>query len=331
MKLLIIIVNYRTPKLTVDCLESLAVQIKDVPDTGVVIVDNASGDDSVAVIGDAIIENAWDSWATLVAAKANLGFAGGNNLAMDKLLDHPEAKYVLLLNSDTVVGKDVLKHCYDRMASNPSIGVMSCMLLNQDGTVQNVARRLPTPLRMAVNSFGLPWLFPKAFMWADLEDLEWDRRKEAREVEWVGGAFMFIRRRVIDKLGGLDTRFFFYGEDVEFCRRAKRNHWVIYYDPMVSVVHLGGASSDPSKLDPRDKDALKWQARYLTQRQCYGLAAEIFLRGVDILSFGMRCLRLLFFGRTKSAEFAAQRDVLAMLLHWPRAVGFRSAVPRDEH
>jgi GT2 family glycosyltransferase len=329
MKLLIIIVNYRTPKLTVDCLASLADQINDVPDTRAIIVDNASGDDSVRLIENAITENKWD-WASLIAAKANLGFAGGNNLAMDRLLDHPEAKYVLLLNSDTIVGKDVLKHCYDRMASNPSIGILSCMLLNRDGSVQNVARRLPTPLRMAVNSFGLPWLFPKAFHWADLDDMTWDRRTEAREVDWVGGAFMFTRRRVIDKLGGLDTRFFFYGEDVEFCRRARKHHWAIYYDPMVSIVHLGGASSDPSKLDPRDKDALKWQARYLTQRRCYGLAAEIMLRTVDILSFTMRCTRLLFTGRTKSQEFAAQRDVLTMLLHWPRTAGWRAAFPPDK-
>jgi len=323
MKLLIIVINYRTPQLTIDCLASLAPQIGDVPETQVVVVENASGDDSANLLRQAIRKNHWESWATVKIAEKNLGFAGGNNLAMDTLLDHQEAQYVLLLNSDTIVRENVLRHCHLKMESDRSIAVMSCMLLNPDGTVQNVARRLPTPIRMVVNSFGLPWLWPQAFEWADLEDLNWDRRSVDREVEWVGGAFMFIRRRVIDKIGGLDTNFFFYGEDVEFCHRARQHGWKIWYDPRVSVVHLGGASSDPSKLDPEERNSLTWQARYLLQRRCYGLWAEILLRTVDITSSGLRFLKLLMFGGRNSPQFAAERNMLARLLRWPTTAGKR--------
>lgn len=323
MKLLVIVINYRTPQLTIDCLASLAPQIGDLPETGVVVVDNASGDDSANLLRQAIAKNNWDSWVTLKTSTKNLGFAGGNNMAMDTLLDHQETQYVLLLNNDTIVGKDVLKHCYEKMASDPSIAVMSCMVLNSDQTVQNVARRLPSPPRMIAGSFGLPWLWPKAFAWADLDDLTWDRRTVERDVEWIGGAFMFIRRRVIDKIGGLDTMFFFYGEDVEFCHRARRHGWKVWYDPRVSIVHLGGASSAPGKLDPNQRDSLTWQARYLMQRRCYGLWAEILLRAVDISSSGLRYLRLLLVGRKNSPEFAAQRNMLAMLLRWPTTAGKR--------
>jgi N-acetylglucosaminyl-diphospho-decaprenol L-rhamnosyltransferase len=323
MKLLIIVINYRTPQLTIDCLASLAPQIADVPETRAVVVDNASGDDSVNLLRNAIKKNAWENWAILKPTVKNLGFAGGNNLAMDTLLDHQEAQYVLLLNNDTVIGKDVLRHCYEKMESDRTIAVMSCLVLNSDQTVQNVARRLPSPPRMAANSFGLPWLWPKAFSWADLDDPTWDRRTVEREVEWIGGAFMFIRRRVIDKIGGLDTNFFFYGEDVEFCHRARQHGWKVWYDPRVSIVHLGGASSTPGKLDPNERNSLTWQARYLLQRRCYGIAAEILLRGVDITSSGLRFLRLLMVGRKNSPEFAAQRNVLAMLLRWPSTAGKR--------
>jgi hypothetical protein len=323
MKLLVIIINYRTPQITLDCLASLAPQIGDVPEAKVVIVDNASGDDSISLLSRAIKKNKWESWVELKPADVNLGFAGGNNLAMDTLLDHQEAQYVLLLNSDTIVHENVLRHCYEKMESDRTIAVLSCMVLNSDQTVQNIARRLPTPVRMVANSFGLPWLWPKAFAWADLEDLGWDRRGVEREVEWVGGAFMFIRRRVIDKMGGLDTNFFFYGEDVEFCHRARQHGWKVWYDPEVSVLHLGGASSDPSKLDPNERNSLTWQARYLLQRRCYGLAAEILLRTVDITSSGMRFLKLLMFGGRNSPEFAAQRNMLAMLLRWPTTAGKR--------
>jgi GT2 family glycosyltransferase len=317
MNLIVIIVNYRTPKLTLDCLASLAPQINDVPDSNVIVVDNASADDSVPMLREAIAANDWKRWVTLIASPVNLGFAGGNNLAMDRLLDHFDTKYVLLLNSDTIVQPNVLRHCHETMQADRSIGVMSCLLLNADQTVQNTARRLPTPLRMAAISFGLPWIWPKAFTWANLDDPGWDRRTVAKEVEWVGGAFMFVRRKVIDKLGGLDTNFFFYGEDVEFCCRARRHDWKIWYDPRVAVIHLAGASSDPSRLDPKERDAMRWQARYLMQRRCYGIVAEIFLRAVDITSFGLRFLKLLIRGRRSTPEFATQRDVLAMLLHWP--------------
>jgi hypothetical protein len=323
MNLLVVILNYRTPKLTLDCLESLAPQIDDTPEASVIVVDNGSGDNSVELLRQAIDKNCWTRWASVLPARANLGFAGGNNLALDKLLDHPEARCVLLLNSDTIVGEGVLRHCYQKMAANPSIGIMSCLLLNPDGTVQNTARRLPTPWRMAAISFGLPWIWPTLFGWADLDDPRWDRRTVSREVEWVGGTCMFIRRKVIDKLGGLDPRFFFYGEDVEFCHRVRKYDWTVWYDPAVSVVHLGGASSDPSRLDANQCDALKWQARYLMQRRCYGLAAEIFLRAADISSFSLRFLKLLFLRRSDSPEFASHKNVLSMLLHWPAAAGKR--------
>ena len=138
MKLLVIIINYRTPQITLDCLASLAPQIGDVPEAEVVVVDNSSGDDSISLLSRAIKKNRWESWADLKAADVNLGFAGGNNLAMDTLLDHQEAQYVLLLNSDTIVHENVLRHCYEKMESDRTIAVLSCMLLNSDETVQNI-------------------------------------------------------------------------------------------------------------------------------------------------------------------------------------------------
>jgi hypothetical protein len=85
------------------------------------------------------------------------------------------------------------------------------------------------------------------------------------------------------------------------------------------VIHLGSASSDPTRLPAKQKDALMWQARYLLQRRCYGRAAEAFIRGVDIASFGLRYLKLLLRGRKNTPEFETQRDVLALLLRWPVA------------
>jgi GT2 family glycosyltransferase len=130
---------------------------------------------------------------------------------------------------------------------------------------------------------------------------------------------MLIRREVIDRIGPLDQRFFFYGEDAEFCHRVWQAGWKVRYDPGASIIHLGGASSDPTRVPSRARNELMWQARYLLQRLCYGRLSEWFIRGVDITSFGLRYLKLLLRGRTKTPEFATQRDVLAILLKAPRA------------
>jgi GT2 family glycosyltransferase len=314
MTLAIVIINFRTPAVTLDCLASLAPQIADVTGTRVILVDNASGDDSVPQLREAISSRGWDRWIHFIESQTNRGFAGGNNFALAEIKKlNPQPKYVLLLNSDTIVPLGVLKYCVGQMDADNGVGVMSCMLRNPDQSLQNTARKLPTPARMAATSLGLPWFFPLAFAWADIEDPEWDRQSAARDVEWVGGAFMLIRRETIDRIGMLDERFFFYGEDAEFCHRASKNDFRVRYDPAVSIVHLAGASSDSGKIASGKKQAMMWQARYLLQRRCYGIAAEYLLRAVDIFSFGLRYLKLLLGGQKNTPEGARHRDVLAIL------------------
>jgi hypothetical protein len=320
MSLLIIIINFRTPQVTIDCLASLQPQIDDVPGTRVILVDNASPDDSVAQIQGAIAGRGWSRWVHLVASPTNTGFAGGNNLGIAMIKEHyPDTHHVLLLNSDTIAQPNVLKYCVAKMDAEPSIGLMSCMLLNKDMTLQNTARKLPTPKRQAAFSLGLPWALPKWFAWADLEDPNWDRRTVARDVDWVGGAFMLIRREVIDRLGGLDQRFFFYGEDAEYCHRIQRHGWKVRYDPGAAVVHLGGASTASSRAANSRPNQLRWIARYLLQRICYGRAAETLIRGVDITGFALRCFKMLLLKRGKTPEYAYHRDMLMFLLKFPGA------------
>jgi GT2 family glycosyltransferase len=318
MRLLIVVINYRTPQLTIDALASIASQVAEA-DAQVVLVDNASGDDSLPRLRAAIEERGWGSWVQLIASPVNTGFAGGNNLVLRDLARYPDARFVLLLNSDTISDPGVLKFCVQKMEADPGVGVMSCLLLNADRSVQNAARRFLTPLRLLSHTFGFPWSMPQLFGWADTEDPNWDRRLESRDVDWVGGAFMMIRREVIEQVGPLDEGFFFYGEDAEFCHRVTRAGWRVRYEPGASVIHLGGASSDPVRLAARQRSSLQWQARYLFQRRCYGRVAEWSARTADLASGGLRCLKMAATGQLQSDKFALQRDVLALLLRWPSA------------
>jgi GT2 family glycosyltransferase len=320
VSLAIIIINFRTPQVTIDCLQSLASQIDDVPGTQVFLIDNASGDDSVPRLREAIEKAGWQRWITFTASPVNAGFAGGNNQGIKQILaSATDFQFILLLNSDTIAGPNVLQYTVAKMRADAKIGIMSCLLLNRDQSVQNAARRLPTPLRLAARNMSLPWIFPKLFAWANLEDPDWDRRTEIRDVGWISGAFMLIRRELIDQLGGLDENFFFYGEDVEYCHRAWKNRWKVRYDPGAWTIHLGGASSDPTRLAARQRDALTLKARYLLQRRCYGMAAELFARGVDLFVCAFRCFKLMIRGRWKSPEFSAQRSIMANVLCPPAA------------
>src|ERR1035441_1637489 len=97
--------------------------------------------------------------------------------------------------------------------------MMSCMLLNGDGTPQNVTRKFPTPLRQTLCALGLPWLMPRLFAWADVYDVPEAQLRQKRDCGWLGGAFQFIRRQAMAQVGLMNDAFFFYGEDIEFCWR----------------------------------------------------------------------------------------------------------------
>ena len=303
MNLLIVILNYRTPKLTIDCLQSLKDKQHEIPGGfHAVIVENGSADNSAQLIENAITQNNWQPWTTLMALQDNRGFAGGNNAALDLLQSqYKDVPYALLLNSDTIVHEGALKYCYELMQKEQQIGVMSCLLLNADKSLQNVTRDFPTPLRQALCSFGLPWIWPKRFKWADIYDVPDELLKTKRDVDWLGGAFMFLRSTALKQIGGgLDHSFFFYGEDIEFCYRFHKHHWRVHYDPAVAITHIGGSSSDPTRVSGKLKSIYMWQARYQVQKKCYGQAAAMTVRLCDILALAMKKMKMFVSGKRKS-------------------------------
>ena len=241
MRLLIVIVNYRTAQLTIDCLRSLAPEMASLPaGTRVVVTDNASPDDSVAQLTAAVHDNGWGDWATVRPLPRNGGFARGNNEAIRPALqsDDPPA-YVLLLNPDTVVRPAAVTALLEFMDAHPEAGIAGSRLEEPDGRPQRSAFRFPgilseleTGLRLAAVSRVL-----KKFVVAPAPP------QEACEVDWVAGASMMIRRAVFDAVGLLDEKYFMYYEEVDFCLRAKRAGWPCWYVPASRVVHLVGQSS----------------------------------------------------------------------------------------
>lgn len=316
-RLTVHVLNYRTPELTIDCLRTLAAERERFADFDVVLVDNASGDDSVERLGAVLADAGWQAWVHFLPLKRNLGFAGGNNHSLAQCLAEAEAApFQLLLNSDTLVHAGSLKAAVEWMQAHPRAGAFSCMLRNGDGSVQNVCRRFPRPDRETARALGLPYLLPRLFSWADQEDGGWDRETARdRTVEWIGGAFMLLRTAAIREVGLMDESFFFYGEDCEWCHRLRRHGWAVQFDGSFAITHLGGASSDSTRLLDKRREILLWRARFLVQRRCYGRLAALWLRGVYIYAFAMRVLWMRIAGRRGTLLYQSIVSGLHTLTH----------------
>lgn len=238
-----IVLNYRTPDLTIAAIESLLASDRRALDLCVTIVDNHSGDGSAARLRERFPD------LPLIEPRANLGFAGGNNLALRAILNRvPHGAnradtFVLLLNSDVVVQPDTIESCVEFLREHPEAGIVGPKVVLPDGTLDLACRRgFPTPKRAFWKLTGLAKRFPDnpRFTGYNLTHLD---ENETTEVDSVMGAFMLVRLAAIDTAGLLDEDFFMYGEDLDWSYRIKARGWHVYYYPHTTVVHLKGASA----------------------------------------------------------------------------------------
>ena len=235
-----IIVNYGTADLTVDCLQSLSRERARKTSINVILVDNASPDDSVEVLNQAIAKNGWGDWVELIASTQNGGFACGNNVGIRQVLGVPEPpEYLLLLNPDTVVQPDAINRLCQFLDKHPQAGIVGANIAGQNGSPLYCAHSFPSPLEQLVESARLGILS----RWFRTGSLTPGCRTNV-ECDWVSGASMMVRRQVFEQVGLMDEGFFLYFEEVDFCRRAKSALWQVWYVADAIVVHLVGASTD---------------------------------------------------------------------------------------
>ena len=238
-RMLIVIVNYRSAGLTLDCLASLAAaEIR--PGRRVVVVENASGDDSAARLAAAVDAYGWGGWCRLLPLDRNLGFAGGNNAALRPALAGPQPPdSVLLLNPDTVVRPGAISALEDFLDSHPRVGLAGSRLEDPDGTPQRSAFRFPTVLSELEGGLRFGPVSQLLAPWVVAPPVS-DR---PHRTDWMAGASLLVRREVFDRIGLLDEGYFLYFEETDFCLRAARAGWPGWYVPASRVVHLVGQSS----------------------------------------------------------------------------------------
>ncbi|GGI46200.1 glycosyl transferase [Paenibacillus marchantiophytorum] len=232
MDLSIIVLNYKTRELTLACLESVFSSSTSY-NYEIILIDNASNDSIIQAINEQYPQ------VVTIANTDNVGFSKANNQGIRVA----KGRYVLLLNSDTIVQPDTMDTMLHFMDENPPVGASGCKIVLPDGSLDKACKRgFPTPSASFYYAFGFSKLFPKKPRFNQYQ-LGYLNPDEEYPIDSLVGAFMLIRREAIEQVGMLDEEFFMYGEDIDWCYRIKQAGWVNYYYPRTHIVHHKGASS----------------------------------------------------------------------------------------
>jgi hypothetical protein len=238
----VVIVNYRVAGLTIDCLESLSLELAAHPGMRVIVVDNASGDGSAEAIAKALSQRGWSAWVEFIPSPVNGGFAAGNNIALRRLLHEDgcaKPDLILLLNPDTAVRPGAIAALADFLEIQPAAGLAASRLEDPDGTPQASHFRFPSLLIEFDRHLRAGPVTKLLNRWVAAPPIV----DEPMRVDWAAGAALMIRRRVFDDVGLLDERYFMYCEETDFCLQAARRGWECWYVPSSRIIHLVGRSS----------------------------------------------------------------------------------------
>jgi len=230
----VILVNYNGGALVTDCVRSVLASTVPVQ---VIVSDNGSTDRSLVRLQAAV---GTDPRVTTVAHGVNYGFARGNNL----VLSQARGKYLLFLNSDTVVRPETLERMVRVMDQHPDAGMAGCLILNTDGSEQAGCRRNdPTPWRALVHVLRLHALFPRSRLFQSFVLTGRPLPAKPVAVDAISGAFMLVRRDALQQVGPLDEGYFMHCEDLDWCMRFRKAGWQILFVPDVAIMHHKGGSS----------------------------------------------------------------------------------------
>lgn len=257
MDISIVIVNWNTKELLLDCLASLCATVKEVS-FEVFLVDNASIDGSVEVV------RAQYPQVRIIQNEKNLGFAAANNQALRIM----QGKYALLLSTDTILTAGAVAKLY-RLMEDRQDTAMSCgQLLNRDGSKQNSIANFPSPLSLLCNETILRLLFPEKFP---------SKRQEYAEpilVDSCIGACLMVRKKAMDEVGLLDERYFVFMEETDWALSMHRAGWKSCFVPDAKIYHLQGQTAGHNV-----------KARIMFYRSRYSYFKKWFPRGWSFLAF----------------------------------------------
>lgn len=257
----IVILSFNTKEITKDCLASLR-KVKDEISFETIVSDNGSSDASVEMIKEEFPE------VKVIENGENLGFSKGNNKAKGLA----KGKYILFLNTDTIVKKGTLSETIKYMEAHSEIGALSCRLVLPNGSLDRDARRgFPTPWVSLTHFSGLDRIFPNSRLFAKYwyggvaEDA-------IQEVDVIQGAYFLAPKKVLDKVGWFDEDYYLNGEDIDLCWKIKKAGFKVIYYPKVEITHIKGVTKGKNaetrkKVDLKSK--IKFRMSDVTSMEIY--------------------------------------------------------------
>jgi hypothetical protein len=232
----VIIVSWNAKEHLRNCLNSLN-NAKGRYKQEVIVVDNASTDNSVELVEQQFTE------VKIIKNNDNLGFAKANNIGIRV----STGRYVCLINSDVIVLDDCIDKLMECMDKNQLVGMAGPRILNPDHTLQFSCFHFPGIKNNLSQAIGLNKLFPKSPFFSEQTMKYWPHDC-VQKVDVLNGCFWMVRRKAMDEVGLLDEDFFFYGEDIDWCKRFNDAGWEVRFYPAAEAIHFGGASSSNAPI-----------------------------------------------------------------------------------
>lgn len=267
----IVVVNWNTRDMLQECLESIMVGNRELS-YEIVVVDNASTDGSPDMVRREFRDVA------LIENRYNRGFAAANNQG----IEIASGRYILLLNSDTIILDDAIGKTLEFADNNPEYGVVGCQVWEDDTTIQETCFSFHTPWNVFCNVTGLARIFPNSRLLGGDKMHYWDRKSD-REVDVVSGMFILVRREAIEQVGLLDERFFIYCEEADWCYRMRQAGWKNYFWTGARIIHRDGGGKSTGQVNVK-MEVQKIKSLLLFIRKHYGVTAEWSVRVVIALS-----------------------------------------------
>ncbi len=262
----VVIVNYRTPDMTLACVAALANERSALPDLRAVIVDGGSGDGSAEAIRAGLTDY---DWVDLLPMAINGGFGWANNQGMLRLLQAPNPPdFIHLLNPDTLVERGAVTALLTAMADHPKCAAAGSQLVNPGGSLAGSAFRFPSIAREffrggQMNRVGQMLGVPDGII----------RPTETTKVDWVTGASVLVRTEALRQTGLFDTGFFLYFEEVELMHRLSRAGWDVLSVPASRVMHVGGVATGMADAELHERDHIP-DYMFVSRRRFFALTQD---------------------------------------------------------
>ena len=284
MALSIIIVSYNVKSLLESCLHSVALAIKNL-EAEVIVVDNASSDNSITHLQPIFTQ------FSFIVNKVNEGFAKANNRG----LAIARGEFILFLNPDTIVPRDCFEECINFMKAHDRSGALGVKMINGEGKFLKESKRgFPSPMVSFWKLTGITGMFPRSPVFSKYYLGHLDENMN-HEVDVLSGAFMMVKKEVLQKIGGFDERFFMYAEDIDLSFRIKQAGYKNYYFSGTSIIHFKGAST--KKDFKYVKQFYKAMSQFVKKYYGHGVYSMLLDSGIGLFTL-FSSLRVFFSGRT---------------------------------